>query len=483
MAVNRINCYHAKGNVAMFTANQFYPTPAITARKMFDTLRSGRSIKRLLEPSAGKGDLLEATYGSFEVKAIELNPDLAATLKGKGYTVIGDDFLEFNEIESYDSILMNPPFNEGIAHLFHAWDILAPNGRIVCLLPATVLNDGNGQKQRLSQLISTYGTVEHLGDCFQGAERRTNVEVVMITLNKPKPVASFDPSQFKYELEDFESAIATPKSNVLGRSDVIKTLVHQYELAVEALRQKYIAKEQLSFALSGIATYSSRKRGYREEDLIGGNNYPSDLAELKGRFWQTVFHKTELESRATSDFKRKFSEWEQEQIGLAFTESNIRNMLLMFWQNKEQIDMDSLCHVFDMLTRNHANCVVGEGWKTNKASKLNTKVIIERGIEYDQWGFSTSYRKQDDYDDIDKAMCILSGKKITEICKIASALSNFVHNIKKGEVAYTDKFESEFFTGKIFKKGTVHLWFKDVTLNEEFNRRVATQRKWIGSDY
>ena len=106
-------------------------------------------------------------------------------------------------------------------------------------------------------------------------------------------------------------------------------------------------------------------------------------------------------------------------------------------------------------------------------------MIIEYGVNHNQWGFSTNYHRQDLYQDIDKAMCILSGKKFLKIQGIDEAIADFI----RSETHYTEKFESEFFTIRIFKKGTVHLWFKDLKLNDDFNLAVAKHRKWIGSDY
>ena len=44
-------------------------------------------------------------------------------------------------------------------------------------------------------------------------------------------------------------------------------------------------------------------------------------------------------------------------------------------------------------------------------------------------------------------------------------------------------FESEFFRIKFFKKGTVHLVFKDVDLLAVFNRAAAEGKNWVGAGY
>ena len=52
-------------------------------------------------------------------------------------------------------------------------------------------------------------------------------------------------------------------------------------------------------------------------------------------------------------------------------------------------------------------------------------------------------------------------------------------SVKAGEIEYTEKFVSTFFELRIYKKGTVHLKFRDKPVWEKFNGRVAQIRKWI----
>jgi hypothetical protein len=380
---------------AFVFAHQFYPTPKKIADKMAAELKRDRDIKLVfpvLDPSAGKGNLLDAIavyvdkYGSDrknQLRGIEIDPDLAATLKGKEYLLVGNDFLTFNERECCPSIIMNPPFSSGLAHIFHAWEILKPGGRIVALLPETPRFTKN---VRLAELIRLHGKSKSLGSCFEFAGRSTDCPIQMITLDKPKQ----SPQEFKFKFEnenrsqtftkeDFESAIAQPTTAGLGRSDIIVTLVHQYELALDALREKFVAQAKLDFALQGIGLrdWESTQSKAESSERDRHNSFEKEAKYLKARFWDEVFRRTELRDASTSDFIEKFDEFQKEQELMAFNEENIRSLLLMFWENKKQIDVDSVIKVFDGLTRYHAkNTIAYKGWKTNKASKLNYKVII-----------------------------------------------------------------------------------------------------------
>ena len=106
----------------------FYPTPGVVAVKMLSGLKlDGKSI---LEPSAGKGDLCDAIVklsgwrdperAKKSIHCCEIEPELQAALRGKGYSLVGTDFLNFQPHTRYNLIVMNPPFLTGEKHLLHA---------------------------------------------------------------------------------------------------------------------------------------------------------------------------------------------------------------------------------------------------------------------------------------------------------------------------------------------------------------------------
>jgi len=110
---------------------EFYPTPAPVIYKMLQGVRT-EAIRTVLEPSAGKGDIIErlnkkngAQRGrhskrDLDIDAIEIDPNLRHILKGKGVKVVHDDFLSFQTFKRYDLIIMNPPFSNGDKHLLKA---------------------------------------------------------------------------------------------------------------------------------------------------------------------------------------------------------------------------------------------------------------------------------------------------------------------------------------------------------------------------
>ena len=114
----------------------FFPTPKDVAKTMVQ-LANLTNGDKVLEPSAGSGNIADVIreFG-IEPDVIEWNRTLTELLKLKGYHVIGDDFLEYINTNSYDKIIMNPPFEklQDIDHVKHAYNCLKESGRLVSIM-------------------------------------------------------------------------------------------------------------------------------------------------------------------------------------------------------------------------------------------------------------------------------------------------------------------------------------------------------------
>ena len=99
--------------------NDYYPTPDSLLDEILKDIDWER-VKTILEPSAGKGSIAEyirqrskkyacdswhsgeEIYG---IDCIEIEPELRAILKDKGFRVIHDDFLTLHTYKHYDLIV------------------------------------------------------------------------------------------------------------------------------------------------------------------------------------------------------------------------------------------------------------------------------------------------------------------------------------------------------------------------------------------
>ncbi|GGJ44531.1 hypothetical protein [Deinococcus roseus] len=115
----------------------FFPTPLPLIHHMLRHAEIEPGM-HVLEPSAGKGDILEAirtTQPAATLQAVEHNHTLAEILTLKGFPVQQGDFMEFRG-EVFDRVVMNPPFekHQDISHVQHAYSLLKAGGKLVSVM-------------------------------------------------------------------------------------------------------------------------------------------------------------------------------------------------------------------------------------------------------------------------------------------------------------------------------------------------------------
>lgn len=135
------------GAPVVVAAHQLFPTPPELARRVVN-LAGIRTGDRVLEPSAGTGNLLRAIATPCTVWAVEINGELVEVL-AKNWPTTCADFLACDPqiLGMFDRVVMNPPFTRGsdVKHIRHALKFVAPGGRLVSLCMA-----GPRQREQLS---------------------------------------------------------------------------------------------------------------------------------------------------------------------------------------------------------------------------------------------------------------------------------------------------------------------------------------------
>jgi len=182
----------------------FFPTPPILIDRMF-VLADIRDGDRVLEPSAGRGDIAAAVRAirkQVTLDVIEINVSLRRILEAQGYTIVATDFMTFYE-RRYDVILMNPPFENGqaMAHVRHAYDLLEPGGRLVAILPSGDLTMTVGKRKAFQDWLVSLETDHVMNymndrDAFRDSEKPTAVATHTLLIRKAciSSEASFDES-------------------------------------------------------------------------------------------------------------------------------------------------------------------------------------------------------------------------------------------------------------------------------------------------
>lgn len=479
----------------MYNKN-YYPTPDNIIAQMIEPYREEIKNATILEPSAGMGAILNKLYfaGAKKEKmyAIEIDDNFQATLKGRGYKVIHNDFLTYSGAMNFDMIIMNPPFDRGAEHLLRAWEILR-GGKIVCLLNEETINNPHSENRRdLAKLIEKHGTVEYLGNAFGDADRKTQVGVVMVRLEK---VAA--QSGVKFDMKGsapIEDIDMSSKASGVEKRDYVGALVRSYQMALNTSEALYKAMQDFRLYTSVFASQydvpkmlaafyeTSQKQGF-------SSAHNEFVMSLQGKAWDTIFNKTKASNLATKKAKDKFHQWREEQKGVDLNEENIWLLLEALVSQRGQIVSECIEDVFDRLTQyseKNRSTIGGDRYKTNSAYTVCKKFILNYIVETG-WsnGLSLNHRVYDLLDDIDRAMCMISGKPFSVepipglpaeeqpkgIVKLKDAIMNWCRDLSVPA-------ESEFFTFQCYKKGSAHFTFKDETLLNEFNRRACAAKGW-----
>lgn len=488
----------------MFKENpDFYPTPKTLINKMLSKL-DFKCIQSVLEPSAGKGDLVEAIKKKFEysqyssynreknydIDAIEIDNNLQYILQGKQLRLVHDDYLTYNTYKKYDAIIMNPPFSTGDKHLIKAINMQESGGKIVCLLNAeTLKNPYNNTRKELLQLLDKYNAeVEILENAFTDAERKTNVETALIFIDIPK-------NQYNSVIIDELKKEEAYKTNTnytsdkLIQSDFIKGIVDQYNYEVKAglkLIDEYNSIKPFmlkSFQDDGRPVLKL-ELDYKDDESSLENAY---IKQIRAKYWQALFTNDQFIGLFTSNLKRKYMEKVEELKNYDFSLYNIYTLRIQL--NKEMIQgvEETILNLFEEFSHKHyydessKNVHLYNGWKTNKAWKINSKVIIPlqgyRDLGY-SWGRyePTHYTVLDKLKDIEKVFNYLDDG-LSEQIDILDTLRMAEHY---GE---TKKIDLKYFLVTFYKKGTCHIEFKNEDLLHKFNLFGSQKKGWLPPSY
>ena len=297
----------------------FYPTPDNVIIQML----SGYDFKDklVLEPSAGKGNIVDYLVNiGADVTACEINEDLAQIVRNKA-RFLKNDFLEVTKEEAshFDFIVMNPPFSEDDKHILHAWDI-APEGCTILSLCnwETIDNPYTRFRRNIGSIINSNGAKQNLGDCFLDSERKTGVEVGLVTLFRPGSKKDFG------DYFDFGPDEVEEQSEGLMPYNAVREVVGRYVESVKIYDEvlaNAVRLNQISGALgvSKVAfTCTVDEKPKKKEEFVKG---------LQKEGWKWIFAKMNMGKFMTRSLKEDINRFVEVQSNVPFTMKNIYKML------------------------------------------------------------------------------------------------------------------------------------------------------------
>ena len=499
----------------MFTDNRnFYPTPPQLAEKMAALIIG--TPNHILEPSAGKGDLIEAVwalpkyssrgygYSRPPLSCIEKNPLLQATLRGKEFKVIDSDFLSYSGQDKFDLIIANPPFDEGDKHLLKAIDIMY-RGQIIFLLNAETIKNPhtNNRKLLVQKLKELKAKTQFIKGAFLDAERKTKVEVALVNIVIDRKIETELFAGCNDQATPKRERVKTRTNKEVATGHSVDDLVAEYDemvrIGTETITNYYRHYNKVGGFIR--LEVGERKESlfhiHSDADLTNHvscdlNNY---LRNLRKSFWQKVLSIDAVHKRLTEKKRAEFNQQMNEQCFMDFTSANIYQFVQNIIGGYEGNIIDAVLDTFDMFTRRHAwhgenpneeNIHYFNGWKTNDAFRVKKKVIIPGknwSCSFYEDGWSKPWRLRYDtanmLDDIDKVMNHFDG--MTGYISMRQALEDaFARGSKFDRMA---GIKSTYFTMTPYKKGTIHLIFNSEDILRRFNVVACKGKGWLPQDY
>ena len=525
--------------------DEFYPTPPELIAKMLETVIRERN-KTILEPSAGKGDildfislykqnesgcgykwlieqlkesnyddipqmLLQETVKDFKngkrarevinAECIEIDSNLCAILKDKGYRVYNDDFLLYDDDKHYDLIIMNPPFSNGDEHLLKAISIAEKTGsKIICLLNAeTVKNPYSNKRKLLASKLEKYGAeIEFVENAFSDAERKTDVEVAIVRIDIPETFRKKSRIWEELEVNDIEINEPEFSGEIVSANEPLKMAVKLYKKELEAgkrLIEEYLSlKPYLTSSFENedtpsymrgcmLTLYSDSKK-----KTLDWNEY---LYSVRYKYWHQLLHNPKFMQNLTSNLREEYCSMISEFANRDFSLKNIYAVKMDIISRTAKGIEEKIVDMFEQLSYKNSMDAAGNvhyfnGWKSNSAFKINQKVVVPYcncwdGIckKFDFWHYGYGSNVFRILDDIEKCLAFL---QIGE-SELDYAVDLSGHLKVCQERQETRKLQFRFFDVDIFKKGTMHIKFRDEELLKRFNIYGCQHKGWLPPAY
>jgi hypothetical protein len=463
----------------IFNNGDLYPTPQETIYKMLQYFDVNDKV--ILEPSAGKGDIINVLMqeGAKEVLYCEKSEAMQKILNGTGRFMCADFLdLKAEQISHINAIIMNPPFSDGVKHVLHAYEIAPKGATIISLINSSNLkNEYSNDRKQLNALILENGSTLNLGKCFDNAERSTNVEVTLIVIKKAG-------ENYTQEFEGFfmDEEPEVKGVNGLMQYDAIRDLVNRYVAAVKLYDEQLNTGVKMKALLSGF--YGGELSFSCSDDgkLKLRNDFKKDMQKAG---WKFIFDKLNLYKDVTSATRADINKFIEEKTNIPFTVKNIWQMLAIIAGTREQTMDRALVAAFDRITDQHEdNRHHVKGWKTNLHYLVGKKFILPNQVSPSkEYGYENKcYRSlKNSHDgiiaDLEKALCYITGDIYSDITGedkwtvIAKGI-NTVHKSINNNL-YSDWYESHYFKYKAYKNGNMHFEWLDLELWGKFNQRIS----------
>jgi len=553
-------------NVRDFTASKeaqsgFYPTPAALSERLLSGIR-WEKIETVLEPQAGKGNLVRAIMEKYvvlrgcddqrlNIDCVEIDPHLRSILQYEfcgqhkrelnerlqqlenkeeynrqiqrfgeltadeklerrrltkevnmlnrlAVRIVHDDFHTFQSRKHYDLIAMNPPFSDGDAHLLNAIEIQQRSGGMIrCILNAETIRNPCTNRRRIliGKLRELEAEIKYVEGAFSDSERRSDVEVALITINIPalkRESVIFDRLRRAAEVDEpmpndvTEMAIADFMGQIVSRFNM------EVDAGVELIREYKAIKPYIMDSFIGDGYPSPTMTlcvgdpgQFSRGSIPSINEY---LRLVRTKYWGALFSNKEFVGKLTNDLREKYMKKVSAMADYDFTLFNIQQIAEQMNVEMGKGIQETIVALFDKFTEEHSwypecsrNIHYYNGWKTNKVHKINSTVIIPTCGMFSTyfWVTNGAFKVQQAegiISDIERVFDYLNGNE-TAVVDLHGVLS------RACETGQTRNIPCKYFDVTLYKKGTMHIRFRSQALVDRFNIYCCRKKNWLPPSY
>lgn len=174
---------------------QYFPTPKSVAERVIQLseIEEYKGTARVLEPSAGTGNLLDCIPNSVDYTAFVVEPEEnnAIILEDKGFNVYKDSFEKFyNEYKDINTdithVIMNPPFSLGrdISHTRLAYEMLQSGGILVSIISENSLYYNKEETKQFNKWLEEVNAYIEPVSIGAFKDSGTTIDTVIIKIKK-----------------------------------------------------------------------------------------------------------------------------------------------------------------------------------------------------------------------------------------------------------------------------------------------------------
>lgn len=471
---------------------RFSKEHAASLHKQISQLEEDKQKKQLEEPLCNQNSWFEEN--SEKKKALEEELD---GIPKNGIRLVGDDFLSFDTLKTYDLIIMNPDFACGDEHLLQAIHLMKRGGQICCLLNASTLeNPYSLKRKKLVQILESYhADIEYFDNAFADAERKTNVRIAMVYLNiprQPREESEIFSRMEKVVREEVQQEI--PSGEEIVSADLIESLIAHYKAETRSGVEMIRLWKSLSPHIS--SSFEDNNTPILSLSVAGNSRFMSESTSLvnqyldttRYKYWSTLLTNKKFVGRLTSKLQQEYRERIREFAQYEFSKFNIQQLANDISAHVQQGIMDDIEHLFDELTGEYSwfpectkNVHYFDGWASNKAHKIDKKSIVPtRFSSYLDWNSDRNtpylHDAKQRLEDIIRVFGYLDTGEVQTV-----DLSDTLE--KSFEAGVKNNIDLGYFKVSFYKKGTMHLVYNCPMLIDRMNILAAQRKNWLPPSY